>query len=67
MSLACTVIVEVLIPSAVMEAGLALIVVLAALNTPLNVTEAGWPMSVAAMVPVMLAVPGMAAEVNIAV
>jgi hypothetical protein len=67
-SLACTVTVEVLVPLAVIEAGLALIVVLAALKgAEAKTTEAGLPIAPPAMVPVMLPVPTVAGEVNVAV
>jgi len=65
---ACTVRVEVLDPLAVIEAGLALIVVLAALTGPgEKATEVECPMAVPAMVPVMFAVPAVVEEVNVAV
>jgi hypothetical protein len=67
-SLACTVTVDVLVPLAVIEGGLALIVVLAALNgAAVKTTEAGLPIVPPAMVPVMLAVPTVAGEVKVAV
>jgi hypothetical protein len=67
-SLACTLTVEVLVPLAVIEAGLALIVVLAALKgAEAKTTEAGLPIAPPAMVPVMLPVPTVAGEVNVAV
>jgi hypothetical protein len=66
-SLACTFIVEVLIPSAVIAAGLALIVVFAGFSAPVKITEVGWPIVAPAMVPVMLTVPTVVEEVNIAV
>jgi hypothetical protein len=67
-SLACTVIVEVLVPLAGIEAGLGLIEVLAALTGPATkFTGVGFPMTAPAMVPVMLAVPAVVEEVNIAV
>jgi hypothetical protein len=67
-SLACTVSVEVLVPLAGMEAGLGLIEVLTALAGPATkFTEPGFPMTPPAMVPVILAVPAVVEEVNIAV
>ena len=66
-SLACTVTLEVLVPSAGIAAGLALIVVFAGLNAPVKITEVGCPIVVPAMVPVMFAVPVVVEEVNIAV
>jgi hypothetical protein len=66
-SLACTVTLEVLVPSAGIKAGLALIVVFAGLNAPVKITEVDSPIVVPAMVPVMIAVPVVVEEVNIAV
>jgi hypothetical protein len=66
-SLACTVTLEVLVPSAAIAAGLALIVVLAALNGPVKITEVGYPIAVTAIVPVIIAVPVVVEEVKIAV
>jgi hypothetical protein len=63
----CTVIVEVFVPLATIEVGLAVMVVLAALISAVNATEVGCPMATPAMVPVMLAVPAVVEEVNIAV
>jgi hypothetical protein len=59
--------VEVLIPSAVIVVGLALIVEFAGLSAPVKITEVGSPIVAPAMVPVMLAVPVVVGEVNIAV
>jgi hypothetical protein len=52
---------------ATIEGGLAVMVVLAALISAVNNTEIGFPMATPAMVPVMLAVPAVVEEVNIAV
>jgi hypothetical protein len=59
--------VEVFVPLATIEGGLAVIVVLAALTSAVKATEVGFPMVAPAMVPVMLAVPTVVEEVNIAV
>jgi hypothetical protein len=65
-SLACTVTNEVLTLSAWIEDGLALIVVLGALNDPVKTTEIGFPMVVPAMVPVMFTNPTVVEAVNVA-
>jgi hypothetical protein len=66
--MACTVTVDVLVPLAVIEGGLALIVVLAALTGPgAKVTEVECPIAVPAIVPVMFAVPAVVEEVKVAV
>jgi hypothetical protein len=59
--------VEALVPLATIEDGLAVIVVLAALISAVNATEVSFPMATPAMVPVMLAVPAVVEEINIAV
>jgi hypothetical protein len=66
-SFSCTVSVEVFVPLAMIEVGLAVIVVLAALTGAVKATEVGFPMPAPAMVPMMLAVPAVVEEVNIAV
>ncbi len=67
-SFSCTVIVEVDVPSATIEVGAAVIREVVASATPgVNVTVAVSVMPAAFTVPVIVAVPGVTAEVKVAV